>query len=220
MSILRQKALVISIFIAGIVWFYTLSSAISTPHVTYLRWFGPLETSFMKNDSSEKLLYKWVPLSGMSIYLRQAVILAEDDGFFEHPGVDLNAVKKAAEVNWKRGKFSRGGSTITMQLARNLYLTPAKSIFRKFMELLITLKIERELTKDRILELYLNVAEWGNGIYGAEAAARHYFRKGASSLSKHEAAFLAAILPRPRFYDKHRGGPFLNRRVSIIEGRL
>lgn len=204
----------------GIAWFYLLSSYISTPNVTYLRWLPPFKTAFMSSDGNDEIKYRWVPLNDISPLLRQAVVLAEDDRFFNHPGFDIEAIKKAAKVDWKKKSFKHGASTITMQLARNLYLSPRKSLFRKFRELLITLKIERELPKDRILELYLNIAEWGNGIYGAEAAAHHYFGKGARQLSKHEAAFLAAILPRPRFYDKHRSGAFLNRRIRVIEERL
>jgi len=174
----------------------------------------------MEDSGRDEVFFKWVPLSGISEYLRQAVVIAEDDQFFEHPGFDWEAMKRAAKVDWRRHRFSRGASTITMQLARNLYLSPDKTLFRKFKELLITLKLERELPKERILELYLNVVEWGDGIYGAEAAAKHYFGKGAAGLTRHEAAFLAAILPRPRFYDRHRGGPQLNGRVSSIERRL
>lgn len=202
------------------VWFVALSTAVSTPHVTHLRWFSPLGSAFMAGDDSDDIIYKWIPLSKISPLLQQAVVLAEDDQFFEHNGVDVEAVKKAAEVNWKRKRFSRGASTISMQLARNLYLSPHKSIFRKLKEVLIALKLDRELPKERILEIYLNVAEWGEGIYGAEAAAEHYFGVKARDLSRHQAAFLAAILPRPRFYDKHRGGPHLQGRVSLIEGRL
>ncbi|MFA4874402.1 MAG: biosynthetic peptidoglycan transglycosylase, partial [bacterium] len=123
----------------------------------------------------------------------------------EHPGYDINAMKRAYEYNLRKKRFARGASTITMQVARNLYLSPDKTILRKLRELIIALKLERELSKDRILEIYLNIVEWGNGIYGAEAAARHYFGKSARDLTAHEAAYLASILPRPRFYDRHRG---------------
>lgn len=205
---------------AGLAWFHMTASYVTTPNVTYLRWLPPLETAFMERDDADGLKYKWVPLAQISPLLGTAVILAEDDQFASHPGVDWEALKRAAELDWKKKRYSRGASTITMQLARNLYLSPDKSLFRKFRELLIAMKLERELSKDRILELYLNVAEWGDGIYGAEAAANHYFGGSASNLGKREAAFLAAILPRPRFYDKHRGGPWLERRISIIQGRL
>lgn len=202
----------------GLGWFYTLTSSISTPHLTYLRWIPPFKTSFMKSGGD--IAYTWVDLPQISPHLQQAVVLAEDDQFFKHPGFDIEAMKKAAKINWKRRKFSHGASTITMQLARNLYLSPRKSPWRKFREMLIALKLERELPKERILELYLNVAQWGNGIYGADAAARHYFNKGAALLTKHEAAFLAAILPKPSFYDRHREGSYLRKRISDIESRL
>lgn len=220
MKIFKEKFLLPLAATVWLLWFYILTTTISTPHITYLRWLPPLETAFMNGDGNDKIAWQFVPLKKISPYLRQAVILAEDDQFFEHQGVDIDAVERAAKIDWKKKKFARGASTITMQLARNLYLSPHKSLLRKFRELLITLKLERELSKDRILELYLNVAEWGDGIYGAEAAARHYFGGSASGLGKHESAFLAAILPRPKFFDHHRNGPYLNRRVSVIESRL
>lgn len=201
-------------------WFWALSSTIATPPVTSLRWFPPRVTSFMEREKDGELAYRYVPLSRISKLLQQAVVLAEDDGFFEHQGFDIEAIRKAARIDWKKRTYKRGASTLTMQLARNLYLSPTKSLLRKAREFLIALKLERELSKERILELYLNVVEWGDGIYGAEAAAQHYFKKSAAGLSRHEAAFLAAILPRPRFYDRHRGGPYLHQRIAIIEGRL
>lgn len=204
----------------GLWWFSALSFTIATPHVTYLQWFPPWETAFMEQDGSDDIARRWVSLSRISKLLQQAVILAEDDQFFEHQGIDVEALKRAARINWKKRTYKRGASTITMQLARNLYLSPEKTLFRKGRELLIAFKLERELSKTRILELYLNVVEWGDGIYGAEAAARHYFHMSAADLDRHQAAFLAAILPRPKFYDHHRGGPFLNRRIASIENRL
>lgn len=216
----KQLIFLIICAIVGLGWFYQLSSIISTPHLLYLRWFPPVETSFMERDESGVIFYKWVPLSKISPYLRQAVITAEDGEFYFHEGVDVEAVKKAAKLDWKKKKFKKGASTITMQLARNLYLSPTKSLFRKFREVLIALKLDREFPKDRVLEIYLNVVEWGNGIYGAEAAAKHYFGKSAAQLTRHEAAFLAAILPRPKFYDKHRGGPYLQRRINVIESMI
>lgn len=201
------------------IWLYLLSSQIGTPHVTYLKWLPPFRTAFM-SVSGHNISYKWIPISKISSNLQRAVIVAEDDQFFGHQGFDMGAIKKAIEINMKRGKFSRGGSTITQQLARNLYLSPRKSLWRKFREFLIAFKLERELPKERILELYLNVVEFGDGIYGAEAASRHYFNKSAANLTRYESAFLAAILPRPRFYDKHRLGPYLQRRIAIIESSI
>lgn len=209
---------IILIAVASIVWlgwFYTLTSTVATPPVTALRWLPPRGTAFMDRFGGE-VDWKWVPMSRISRNLKRAVVVAEDDEFFEHRGVNVDAVKKAAEYNWRKRKLLRGASTITMQLARNLYLSPRKTPWRKFRELLISLKLERELSKERILEIYLNVAEWGNGVFGAEAAARHYFHKSASELGTRDAAFMAAILPRPRFYDRHRSGSYLNRRIGAI----
>jgi monofunctional biosynthetic peptidoglycan transglycosylase len=217
---MKRKILLGLAAAVGLWWSCALSSTIATPHVTYLQWFPPWKTAFMEQDHNDDIAYRWVPRSRISKLLQQAVILAEDDQFFEHQGFDLDAMKKAARINWKKKTYKRGASTITMQLARNLCLSPTKTLLRKFREFLIALKLERELSKTRILELYLNVAEWGDGIYGAEAAAQHYFRKNASDLNRHEAAFLAVILPRPRFYDRHRNGPYLSRRVATIESRL
>lgn len=204
---------------AWALWAGALTSLLGTPDVAHLRWMRPHRTSFMERAPGP-IDYRWMPLSRISPLLKQAVVIAEDDQFFEHRGADWQAMKAAAGVDWRRRKFVRGASTITMQLARNLYLTPRKSLLRKLKEVMIALKIERELPKERILELYLNVAEWGEGIYGAEAASRHYFNKGAGALTPREAALLAAILPRPRWYDRHRGGAFINRRAAEIEGRL
>lgn len=205
----------------GIFWMIGLYRTFATPCLFYLNYLPPYRTAFMRLYHGEKdLRYRWTPIKQVSPYLRQAVVLAEDDRFFEHNGYDWEAIKKAAEIDWKKKRFARGASTITQQLARNLYLSPAKNPLRKIKEFLIALKLERELPKERILELYLNVVEWGNGVYGAEAAARHYFGGSAASLGKHEAAFLAAILPKPRFYDRYRGGPYLQRRIASIETRL
>ena len=216
---LKRPILVAVAALVFLGWFYELSATVATPPVTALLWLDPSTTAFMARDDGAPR-QSWVPLGRIAKVLQQAVVLAVDSEFYEHEGVDVEAMKKAAEVDWRRKKFAKGASTIPMQLARNLYLSPRKSLWRKWKELLIALKLERELPKERILEIYLNVAEWGNGIYGAEAAAQHYFGTSAAKLSRHEAAFLAAILPRPRFYDRHRGGPHLNRRIAFIEARI
>lgn len=159
-----------------------------------------------------------MPYDKISPYLKEAVIAAEDDEFFEHRGFSWEAIKKAAVYDWKKKRFARGASTITQQLARNLYLTPSKNPIRKIREIMIALKLERELSKQRILELYLNVVEWGNGIYGCEAAARHYFNKSASNLSMSESAYLASILPSPRRLGKQT--PYLTPRAARIMNRI
>jgi len=158
----------------------------------------------------------WVPLSRMSRHLQHAAIAAEDASFFIHEGFDWEGIKDAAIHNLEAGELKRGGSTITQQLAKNLYLSTERSLFRKAHEALITRSLEHHLTKERILELYLNVAEWGNGVYGAEAAARHHFGKSAQDLTAEEAAWLAAILPSPRRYDPLRKTAFLSKRHQRI----
>ena len=150
-----------------------------------------------KGLEPRKIQY-WVPLGHISPDLRRAVLIAEDDAFFQHEGVDFTQLRLSLKVDWARGSFSRGASTITQQLAKNLYLSPSKNPLRKFRELVITRRLEAELSKDRILELYLNVIEWGDGVYGAEAAAQRYYGKPASALDADEAAGLAAMIPNPR----------------------
>ena len=140
----------------------------------------------------------WRPVDRISPYLQEAVILSEDAKFWRHEGVDWDAVEKAAEKNWKKGKVAVGGSTITQQLAKNLYLSPSKNPLRKLRELLIARRLEAQLSKERLLELYLNVAEWGDGVFGAEAAARRWFGVSAADLSPVQAARLAVALPSPR----------------------
>jgi monofunctional biosynthetic peptidoglycan transglycosylase len=152
----------------------------------------------------------------MSRHLQHAAIAAEDASFFIHEGFDWEGIKDAAIHNLEAGELKRGGSTITQQLAKNLYLSTERSLLRKAREALITRSLEHHLTKERILELYLNVAEWGNGVYGAEAAARHHFGKSAQDLTAEEAAWLAAILPSPRRYDPLRKTAFLSKRHQRI----
>ena len=144
------------------------------------------------------------------------MVAAEDASFFAHEGFDWEGIKDAALYNLEVGEFKRGGSTITQQLAKNLYLSSERSLFRKAREALITRSLEQHLTKERILEVYLNVAEWGQGVFGAEAAARHHFGKSAKELTLDEAALLAAIFPSPRRYDPLRKTTFLTRRHERI----
>jgi monofunctional biosynthetic peptidoglycan transglycosylase len=162
----------------------------------------------------------WVPLSRISRDLQRAVIVAEDATFYHHHGFDWEGIRGAATRNWDRGELRRGGSTITQQLAKNLYLSPEKNLLRKIHEAAITRALEERLTKKRILELYLNVVEWGKGVYGAEAAAQHHFGKSAQDLGPEEAALLAAILPSPRRYDPLRVTPYLVRRQQQILSRM
>lgn len=178
------------------------------PNVANLKKNRPEKTSFMKYREKvwqEKGIKKritniWVPLSAVSPYVMKAVIIAEDDKFWSHEGFDFEAMQKALEKDIKKKKFKAGGSTISQQLAKNLYLSPSKNPIRKLKEAILTWRLERNLSKRRIMELYLNVAEWGDGIYGIEAAAQRHFGKSASGLTAREAATLAAVIPNPRRY--------------------
>jgi len=162
------------------------------------------------------LSWTWVPLADISPHLQKAVIVAEDASFYEHHGFDWEGLQEAVTRNWEQGKLRRGGSTITQQLAKNLYLSSEKKLLRKAREALIAWEIERRVPKTRILELYLNVAEWGHGVFGAEAAARHHFGISAAELTEDEAALLAALLPSPRRNDPLQLTPYLARRQQDI----
>jgi len=202
----------------------TLSWLATLPDVAILARTNPTSTALMdhrlaqakKQGRAIGRYWMWVPLSHISPHLRHAVVAAEDASFFSHEGFDWEGIKEAAKYNLEAGELKRGGSTITQQLAKNLYLSSERSLFRKAREALITRSLEQHLTKKRILELYLNVAEWGQSIYGAEAAARHHFGKSSSDLNADEAAWLAAILPFPRRYDPLRKTTFLTRRHERI----
>jgi monofunctional biosynthetic peptidoglycan transglycosylase len=174
---------------------------------------NPNETSFMRHqlvllqaeNPDTKLQFKWVPYARISGNLKRAIIASEDANFSEHGGVDWDALEKAYEKNEKRGKVVAGGSTITQQLAKNLFLSGERSYLRKGQEFIITYMLEQLMDKERIFEIYLNVVEWGNGVFGAEAAAQHYYGTTAAALGASQAARLAVMLPRPRFYDTNRG---------------
>jgi monofunctional biosynthetic peptidoglycan transglycosylase len=190
--------------------------------------FDPSTTAFMSaeldrlrgEDSKAQLRHQWVPYTRISSHLKRAVIASEDAHFTEHDGVDWDALELAWQANAKRGRVVRGGSTITMQLAKNLFLSGERSYWRKAQELVISYMIELVMDKRRILELYLNVAEWGVGVFGAEAGARHHFGHGADRLEPAEAARMAAMLPNPRWFDSHRGAPKLLRKAVVIERRM
>lgn len=162
----------------------------------------------------------WVPLSGISEHLKRAVVVAEDDEFYKHGGVDWEGVRAALEKDWELKKLAYGGSTITQQVARNLYLSPSKNPLRKIKEMLIAWRLERTLGKRRILELYLNIAEWGKGIYGAEAAAQAYFGKHASELNVEEAIAMAVVLPNPRRWSPAKRGAYVERNAQRIMTRM
>jgi monofunctional glycosyltransferase len=197
---------------------------ILVPDVSRLKKENPPKTALMEfreKQSKEKgkrfrINQIWVPLSKISPYLSKAVLIAEDDKFWSHEGFDYEAIEKAIEKDIKMKRFKFGGSTISQQLARNLYLSSEKSLLRKIREAIITWRMERVLSKRRILELYLNVVEWGDGIFGVEAASRHYYGKSSSELTPQEAARLAVVLPNPRKYNPLGDQRYVVNRSNIL----
>jgi len=197
-------------------------------HVVWWNFFDPSSSAFMddrlallqEKDDEAELRHEWVPYQKISPNLKRALIAAEDANFLEHEGFDWEAIEKAYEKNLKKGRFVAGGSTISQQLAKNLFLSGRRSVVRKLQEAAITVMIETVMSKRRIFEIYLNIIEWGNGVFGAEAAARHYFRKGAGQLTTWEAARLAAMVPNPRFYDRNRRTGWLDRKTRLIVARM
>jgi monofunctional biosynthetic peptidoglycan transglycosylase len=197
---------------------------ILVPDVSRLKKENPKKTSFMEYREKEwqgkgkryRINQVWVPLSSISPYLIKAVLIGEDDKFWSHEGFDYESIRKAIEKDIKAKKFKLGGSTITQQLAKNLYLSPSKNPLRKLREAIITWRMEKVLTKKRILELYLNVVEWGEVIFGIEAAALHYYGKHASEIGPEEAARLAAVLPNPRKYSPTGDSRYVSSRSDLI----
>ncbi len=196
-------------------------------HVWWWVDHDPDSSAFMENqrellqqrNPDAELRHQWVPYQRISSHLKRAVIAAEDAKFVDHEGFDWEAIEQAAEKNRRKGRIVAGGSTISQQLAKNLFLSGKRTPWRKGEEALITLMIEHVLDKRRILEIYLNVIEWGDGIFGAEAAARHYFGVSAAALGPEAAARLAAMVPNPVFYDEHRRTAYLARRTQTILAR-
>jgi len=166
------------------------------------------------------LQQKWVPYAAISNNLKRAVIASEDANFADHDGVDWEALQKAYERNNRKHKVVGGGSTITQQLAKNLFLSGSRNYIRKGQELIIAFMLETVMSKERILEIYLNVVEYGQGTFGAEAAARHYYNSSAAALNASQAARLAVMLPNPRYYDRHRDTNYLARRTNLIVSRM
>ncbi|MBN2199666.1 MAG: monofunctional biosynthetic peptidoglycan transglycosylase [Candidatus Aminicenantes bacterium] len=221
-----RKRLLLILFLP--IWLALVFTAVNLihPRVGRLRDHNPELTAFQKHrldqwakqGAKRHITSRWRPLSRISPSLVEAVLIAEDDGFWAHAGFDWEAMREAMVKNWKKKTLRYGGSTITQQLAKNLYLSPSRSLVRKLREAILAWRLERALSKKRILEIYLNVVEWGDGIFGAEAAAGHYYGKSASRLSPPEAARLAAILPMPRRYTRssfHRSR-YLDERVATI----
>lgn len=220
-TFLKVTIILLAFFVSGAIAYIYFS----LPDIESLKRHNPKKTSFMEYREREwkrqgrkyRIQQKWVPVSQISPYLIKAVLIAEDDKFWRHEGFDYEAMQKAMEKDIKAGKFKAGGSTISQQLAKNLYLTPSKNPLRKIEEAVITWRIEKILSKKRILELYLNVAEWGDaGIFGIEAAAGHYYGKPASNLTPDESARLASVLPNPRKYNPAGDSKYVVNRSNLI----
>lgn len=197
-------------------------------HVLWWIKYNPSTSAFMETrleamqdtNPDAKLQFQWIPYAKISNNLKRALVASEDANFVDHEGFDWDGIQKAYEKDIKKGKIVAGGSTISQQLAKNLFLSGKRSPFRKIEEAAITVMMEAVMDKQRIFEIYLNVIEWGNGVFGAEAAARHYYHISASQLSAAQAAKLAAMVPNPRFYDKHFNAPGLARKTGIIMRRM
>jgi monofunctional biosynthetic peptidoglycan transglycosylase len=197
-------------------------------HVLYWTRYDPETTAFMAHRLAElrsrrsdaKLRRQWVPYEKVSRHLKRALIASEDAKFLEHQGFDWDGIRIAMEKNLRERRVVAGGSTITQQLAKNLFLSGERSALRKLQEAVITVMLEAVMSKRRILEIYMNVVEWGEGVFGAEEAARHYFGTAARTLSQRQAARLASMLPNPRYYDRRRDSPHLRRKTQIILGRM
>lgn len=193
-------------------------------HICWWIKFNPRSSAFMEASYARlseakpdiKLKHQWVDYGQISRNLKQAVVAAEDAKFTTHNGFDVEGIKAAVDKNLKKGELVAGGSTITQQLAKNMFLSSSRSFFRKGQEALIAIMMEQILSKQRILEIYLNMIEWGDGVFGAEEAAKHYFKISAKRLSRDQAAKLAAMIPNPRFYDGHRQTRYLSKRASSI----
>lgn len=191
------------------------------PDISKLKDENPQKTSFMEYREREvdrkkiKVKQVWIPFSKISPYLVGAVVIAEDNKFWSHKGFDFESIQKAMKKNFKQ-KIKFGGSTISQQLAKNLYCHPSKNLVRKIKEAILTWRIERSISKERILELYLNVIELGDGIFGVEAASRYYFNKPASEIDPIEAARLASIIPNPRRYNPVESSKYVEKRSMII----
>jgi monofunctional biosynthetic peptidoglycan transglycosylase len=198
------------------------------PRVSALARENPRSTAWMELRDAEaraqgkkpRRYQVWTPLSGISPHLKNAVLIAEDAAFFQHEGLDYHEIKEALKVNYEKLEFARGASTITQQLAKNLYLSPSRNPVRKLKELVLTFFLERELPKRRIFELYLNVIEWGDGVYGAEAASRSYFGKSCLELGEEEAAALAAVIINPRRYSPVHPTRRIQHRIATIRTRM
>ncbi|BBP02599.1 monofunctional biosynthetic peptidoglycan transglycosylase [Sulfuriferula plumbiphila] len=197
-------------------------------HIWWWVDHNPANSAFMderldilqQNNPDAELRHKWVPYARISGNLKRALIAAEDARFLSHDGFDWEGIQLAAEKNLKQGRIVAGGSTISQQLAKNLFLSGNRTPWRKIEEAIITVMLEKMMHKRRILEIYMNVIEWGNGVFGAQAAAHYYYRSSAAALTSAQAAKLAAMVPNPRYYDTHRNARGLLHRAAIIQARM
>lgn len=216
----RALLVLLGLFLVYQLWLFA--------HVLWWIDHNPSSSAFMQaglariqqTKRDAEIRHQWVPYARISIHLKRAIVAAEDSKFLNHEGFDLEGIQSAVEKNLKKGRLVAGGSTISQQLAKNLFLSSEKSFYRKGQEAIITLMIESTWGKRRILEVYLNVIEWGDGIYGAEAASRRYFRKSAANLTAGESAALAAMVPNPRWYEDNRASRKYKRRVATIAARM
>ena len=219
---------VVLLAMLALVALFVLVQSYFAAWVLWYRWQPPRETAFMAQrleelrakDPKAAIRYTWVPYARISTHLKRAVVAAEDAKFLEHDGFDWEGIAKAREKNAKKGRVVAGGSTITQQLAKNLFLSPDKSYLRKGQEAIIAAMMEAMLPKQRILELYLNVIEWGNGVFGAEAAARRYYNTSAAGLGPEASARLASMIPSPRRFERNPGSEYLDGRVATILARM
>jgi monofunctional glycosyltransferase len=219
MKLIKWIVIVAILIVAGTAVYYSFF-----PDIGKLKKSNPRKTAFMESKEQEwkskgtrvKVQKKWVRFSKISPFVVKAVLIAEDDKFWRHKGFDFDAIEKAIEKDIQAGSFKVGGSTISQQLIKNLYLSSSKNPVRKIVEAYLTFRMEHTLTKRRILELYLNVVEWGEGIYGIEAASLHYFGKPSSLVTAAEAARLAAVLPNPIRFTVNGNSRFVQRRADLI----
>ncbi len=227
MAALRPGRLLLRLSAAGLVlallWHLWVAACL-----LWWRWVPPGETAFMalrleemrEDGRTSRMDYRWVDYERISPSLKRALVASEDAKFLSHEGFDWDGMEKAMQKNLRRGRIVAGGSTISQQLAKNLFLSDERSVLRKAEEAVITVMLEAILPKRRILELYCNVIEWGDGVFGAEAAARHYYGVSARALGPSQAARLAAMVPNPRLYDRLRQTPGLAKRTAIIQARM
>ncbi len=216
----RAALILLGLFLAWQVWLFA--------HVLWWIDHNPTSSAFMQaglarlqeQKPDARLRHRWVPYEKISVHLKRAIIAAEDSRFLDHEGFDIEGIQKAVEKNLKKGRLVAGGSTISQQLAKNLFLSSDRSFVRKGQEAIITLMIESTWGKRRILEVYLNIIEWGDGVYGAEAASQRYFKKSAAGLTRGQAAALAAMVPNPRWFEDNRASGRYVRRVATISKRM